>query len=147
MANVLIIKELICKYFASCVHLIIPLILTFRFLIFDIRKRNLQLLMIILCGTKVLTSFDKKEGDGRIPYPFFDFYHQSWYFCFFIILSILVFGFGISVLFDYLNKKCEKLIFQFEPKEKEGENGLMKDNQQIFVESTALLKNNKNIKI
>ena len=92
--------------------------------------------MIILCGTKVLTSFDKKEGDGRIPYPFFDFYHQSWYFCFFIILSILVFGFGISVLFDYLNKKCEKLIFQFEPKEKEGENGLMKDNQQIFVEST-----------
>ena len=151
MANVLIIKELICKYSASCVHLIIPLILTFRFLFLDIRKRNLQLyekfygglpmlvyglIMIILCGTKVLTSFDKKEGDGRIPYPFFDFYHQSWYFCFFIILSILVFGFGISVLFDYLNKKCEKLIFPFEPKEKEGENGLMKDNQQIFVEST-----------
>ena len=43
MANVLIIKELICKYFASCVHLIIPLILTFRFLFLDIRKRNLQL--------------------------------------------------------------------------------------------------------
>ena len=69
MANVLIIKELICKYFASCVHLIIPLILTFRFLFLDIRKRNLQLyekfygglpmlvyglIMIILCGTKVL---------------------------------------------------------------------------------------------
>ena len=52
--------------------------------------------MIILCGKKVFTSFDKKEGDGRIPYPFFDFYHQSWYFCFFIILSILVFGFGIN---------------------------------------------------
>ena len=42
MANVLIIKELICKYSASCVHLIIPLILTFRFLFLDIRKRNLQ---------------------------------------------------------------------------------------------------------
>ena len=86
MANVEIIKELICKYSASCVHLIIPLILTFRFLFLDIRKRNLQLhekfygglpmlvyglIMIILCGTKVLTSFDKKEGDARIPYPFF----------------------------------------------------------------------------
>ena len=43
MANVEIIKELICKYSASCVHLIIPLILTFRFLFLDIRKRNLQL--------------------------------------------------------------------------------------------------------
>ena len=42
MANVEIIKELICKYSASCVHLIIPLILTFRFLFLDIRKRNLQ---------------------------------------------------------------------------------------------------------
>ena len=97
MANVEIIKELIGKYSASCVHLIIPLILTFRFLFLDIRKRNLKLyekfygglpmlvyglIMIILCGTKVFTSFDKKEGDGRIPYPFFDFYHQSWYFCF-----------------------------------------------------------------
>ena len=43
MANVEIIKELIGKYSASCVHLIIPLILTFRFLFLDIRKRNLQL--------------------------------------------------------------------------------------------------------
>ena len=94
------------------------------------------LIMIILCGTKVFTSFDKKEGDGRIPYPFFDFYHQSWYFCFFILLFILVFGFGISVLFDFLNRKCEKLIFPYESKEKEEEEGLVGDNQQILVDST-----------
>ena len=150
MSNGEWIKALIGTYSMSNVHIIIPLILTFRFLFLDMRKRNLKLyekfvgglpmsvyglIMIILCGTKVFTSFDKKEGDGRIPYPFFDFYHQSWYFCFFILLFILVFGFGISVLFDFLNKKCEKLIFQYEPIEKKGEEGFTKDNQQIFVET------------
>ena len=151
IANKSIIIGLVGTFGGAVLHIIIPLSIVFRFLFLDIRQRNLKIyerfagglpmivygvIMYILCVAKVFTSFDKKQGDGRIPYPFFDVYHQPWYFCFFIALFILVFGFGISVLFDYLNKKCEKLIFPFEPKEKEGENGLMKDNQQIFVEST-----------
>ena len=152
MSNSKMIKGLIGTYSASSVHILIPLILVFRFLFLDIRERNLKLyekfvgglpmlvyglIMIILCGSKTFTSFDKKEGDGRIPYPFFDFYHQSWYFCFFIILFILVFGFGIGFLFDFLNKKCEKLIFPYDPKEKEVEGGFTNDNQQILVEQNA----------
>ena len=70
--------------------------------------------MFILCGAKVFTSYDINEGDGNIPYPFFDLYHQSWYFCFLIALIIFIFGFGISFLFDFLNKKCENLIFPFD---------------------------------
>ena len=151
MSNAKWIKGLIGTYSMLSAHLLIPLILTFRFLFLDMRERDLKLyekfvgglsmtvygiIMIILCGAKVFTSFDKREGDGKIPYPFFDFYHQSWYFCFFILLFILVFGFGISILFDFLNRKCEKLIFPYESKEKEEEEGLVRDNQQIFVDST-----------
>jgi len=150
MSNGIWIKGLIGTYPSSSAHILIPLILTFRFLFLDMRERDLKLyekfvgglpmtvygiIMIILCGAKVFTSFDKREGDGKIPYPFFDFYHQSCYFCFLILLFILVFGFGISVLFDFLNKKCEKLIFPYESKEQK-EEGLVKDNQLIFVEST-----------
>ena len=45
-------------------------------------------ILYILCGAKAFTSFDKKDGDGKIPYPFFDVYHQDWYFCFFIAIFI-----------------------------------------------------------
>ena len=37
-------------------------------------------IMYILYGAKAFTSFDKREGDDRVPYPFFDVYHQPWYF-------------------------------------------------------------------
>ena len=98
-------------------------------------------IMYILCVAKVFTSFDKIQGDGRIPYPFqgdgripypfFDVYHQPWYFCFFIALFILVFGFGISVLFDFINKKSQKLIFPCESIEKI-EEGLVTDDVQLI---------------
>ena len=129
MAPIDIIKALIGTYKASSVHITIPLLLTFRFLFLDQRKRQLKIyekffggipmliygiIMYILCGAKVFTSFDKKYGDAKIPYPFFDLYHQSWYFCFFIGIFIFIFGFGISFLFDLLNKKCEKLIFPYD---------------------------------
>ena len=129
MANSNIIKALIGTYKASSVHITIPLLLTFRFLFLDQRKRQLKLyekffggipmliygiIMYILCGAKVFTSFNKDEGDAKIPYPFFDLYHQTWYFCTFIGIFIFIFGFGISFLFDLLNKKCEKLIFPYD---------------------------------
>ena len=92
-------------------------------------------IMYILCVAKVFTSFDKKQGDGRIPYPFFDVYHQPWYFCFFIALFILVFGFGISVLFDFINKKSQKLLFPCESLENLEERLNSSDDQQIFAGS------------
>ena len=129
IANNEIIKALIGTYKGSSVHITIPLLITFRFLFLDQRKRQLKIyekffggipmiiygiIIYILCGAKIFTSFDKAEGDARIPYPFFDIYHQSWYFCFFIGIFIFIFGFGISFLFDLLNKKCEKLIFPYD---------------------------------
>ena len=123
---------LIGSYEMSSAHITIPLLLTFRFLFLDKRKRQLKIyekffggipmciygiIMYILCIGKVFTSFDKKQGDGKIPYPFFDVYHQSWYFCFFIAIFIFIFGFGISFLFDFINKKCEKLIFPYDSSE------------------------------
>ena len=77
--------------------------------------------MFILCGAKVFTSYDKDNGDGKIPYPFFDLYHQSWYISFFIILLIFIFGFGIGFLFDFLNKKLEKLIFPYDSSSEDDE--------------------------
>ena len=132
MSNSEMIEGFIGTYRASSVHITIPLLLTFRFLFLDKRKRQLKIyekffggipmciygiIMYILCIGKVFTSFDKKQGDGKIPYPFFDVYHQSWYFCFFIAIFIFIFGFGISFLFDFINKKCEKLIFPYDSSE------------------------------
>ena len=142
MSNKELVVGLIGTYKASSVHITIPVLLTFRFLFLDTRKRELKLIekfigglpmvvygviMYILCGTKVFTSFDRAEGDGRIPYPFFDIYHQTWYFCLLIAIFIFVFGFGISVLFDFLNKKCEKCIFPYENIEKLEEVGIIRD--------------------
>ena len=150
-ANSTLIKALVGSFGASVLHLVIPVLLVFRFLFLDIRKRNLKIYekfvgglpmivygitMYILCVAKVFTSFDKKEGDARIPYPFFDVYHHPWHFCFLIALAIFLFGFGISVLFDFLNKKCEKLIFPCETIENIEERLTNSDEQQILDGST-----------
>ena len=123
------IKELIGTYKGSNVHIIIPLLLIFRFLFLDQRKRQLKIyerfyggipmsiygiIIYILCGAKVFTSFDKDKGDAKIPYSFFDIYHRAWYFCLLIGIFIFIFGFGASFLLDLLNKKCEKLIFPYD---------------------------------
>ena len=134
MSNNEMIIGLIGSYKASSVHITIPLLLTFRFLFLDKRERQLKIyekfyggipmllygiILFILCGAKVFTSFDKDEGDGKIPYPFLDIYHQTWYFSFFITLFIFIFGFGIGFLLDFLNKKCENLIFPFDSSSEE----------------------------
>lgn len=114
MANEEYTIGLIGTYKASSVHITIPVLLIFRFLFLDKRKRDLKIyekimggapmciygtIMFILCGAKVFKSFDKKEGDGKIPYPFFDVYHQAWYFCF---LSLFLYLYLVLVLAYYL---------------------------------------------
>ena len=121
-------KGLVGTYNTSTVHIVIPILLAFRFLFLDNRKRDLKLyekfyggipmliygtIMYILCGEKIFTSFDDFDGDGKIPYPFFDVYHQKWYLCFLVAPSIFIFGFRMSFLFDFLNKKFEKLIWPY----------------------------------
>ena len=141
-------KGLIGTYKASSVHITIPVILTFRFLFLDSRERDLKLyekfvggipmiiygaIMYTLCCAKVFTSYYKEEGDAKIPYPFFDVYHKEWYFCLFIAIFIFIFGFGISFLFDFLNKKLEKLIFPYDLIEEENdvkEERLFSDSQK-----------------
>ena len=134
---------LIGSYEMSSAHITIPLLLTFRFLFLDKRERLLKLyekfyggipmliygiIMFILCGAKVFTSYDINEGDGNIPYPFLDLYHQSWYFCFLIALIIFIFGFGISFLFDFLNKKFDNLIFPYDSSSEEEDFNKNKEN-------------------
>ena len=120
---------LIGTYRASTVHITIPILLTFRFLFLDIRKRELKFyekffggipmvvygaIMFSLCCARVFTSYNEDEGDAKIPYLFFDVYHQNFHFCISIMLFIFAFGFGISFLFDYLNKKFKEVIFPCE---------------------------------
>ena len=143
-------KGLIGSYKSSSVHITIPIILTFRFLFLDSRKRDLKLyekfiggipmviygaIMYSLCSAKVFTSYNKEEGDAKIPYPFLDVYHKKWYFCLFIAIFIFVFGFGISFLFDFLNKKFEKVIFPYDStEEEENEN----TDGRLFVDSQKI---------
>ena len=119
---------LVGSYNASSFHVTIPILLNLRFIFLDMRERDFKLyeklyggipmclygvIMYILCGAKVFKSFDKNEGDGKIPYPFLDVYHQDWWFCTLIALFIFVFGFGIGFLLDFLNKKFQNLIFPY----------------------------------
>ena len=123
-------KALVGSYNASSFHVTIPILLNFIFIFLDIRERDFKLyekfiggapmclygvIMFILCIAKVFKSFDKnvENGDGKIPYPFLDIYHQKWYFCFGCAIFIFVFGFGIGFLLDFLNKKCGKLILPY----------------------------------
>ena len=121
-------KGLVGSYNASSFHVTVPILLTFRFIFLDVRKRDLKLIekfigglptllygiiLFILCISKVFTSYDKIDGDGRVPYPFLDVYHQNWLFCLGCGLFIFIFGFGIGFLLDFLNKKCEKLILPY----------------------------------
>ena len=123
-------KGLVGSFNASCFHITIPILLNFRFIFLDMRERDLKLcekfyggapmclygvIMLILCIAKVFKSYDRyiENGDGKIPYPFLDVYHEKWYFCFGIAIFIFVFGFGIGFLLEFLNKKCEKLILPY----------------------------------
>ena len=126
---------LVGSYNASSFHVTIPILLNLRFIFLDVRERDFKfyekfyggipmciygVIMYILCGAKVFKSFDKNQGDGKIPYPFLDVYHQAWWFCTLIAIFIFVFGFGIGFLLDFLNKKCENLIFPYTQKEDDG---------------------------
>jgi len=126
---------LVGSFNASSFHITIPILLNLRFIFLDVRERDFRfyeklyggipmclygVIMFILCGAKVFKSFNKDEGDGKIPYPFLDVYHQSWWFCTFCALFIFVFGFGIGFLLDFLNKKCQNLIFPYAQKEDAG---------------------------
>ena len=153
MSNHEWIVGLIGTYKSSSVHITIPVLLVFRFLFLDKRKRELKIYekitsgipmliygttMFILCGTKVFKSFSKDDGDGKIPYPFFDVYHQEWYFCFFIALFIFILGFGSGILFDFLNKKCHNCILAYDVEEEERDQDNQDKEQKLFIESTKI---------
>ena len=124
-------KGLVGSFNASCFHITIPILLNFRFIFLDMRERDLKIyekfyggtpmclygvIMLFLCILKVFKSCDRyiENGDGKIPYPFLDVYHEKWYFCFGIAFFIFAFGFGIGFLLEFLNKKCEKLILPYD---------------------------------
>lgn len=126
------IINLVGTFNSSSLHVTIPILLNIRFVFFDERERDFNLYekfiggmpmllygvtMFILCGAKVFLSFgdngndENGDKDGKIPYPFFDIYHESWAFCLFVSIFIFAFGFGIGFLLDFLNKKFENKFF------------------------------------
>ena len=58
-------------------------------------------------------------------------------------MFIIVFGFFISVLFDFLNKKCEKFIFPCEKLQIIEEALVCDDEQRIFPDSNDDKEQNK----
>ena len=156
-------KALVGSYNASSFHVTVPILLTFRFIFLDIRQRDLKLLekfyggiptfvygiiLFILCISKVFTSYDKEEGDGNVPYPFLDVYHQNWLFCLGCGLFIFVFGFGVGFLLDFLNKKCEKLILPYEfILEKEDKKEEIKEGVKIYSKEEEKVDEIKEIEI
>lgn len=122
-------------YHNSINHIINPILIIFRFIFLEVRERDLSffeklfggipmliygLIMLFLCIFKVFTGYGK-EGDGNIPYPFLDIYHRNIAFCLLSLIFIIVFGFGIGFLFDFINKKCENLIYPYLFKEDDEE--------------------------
>jgi hypothetical protein len=118
---------LIDTYNASSFHIIIPILLNLKFIFLDAKERDLLLyekilggvpmivygfIMLILCLCKVFTGYGE-EGDGNIPYPFFDIYHQNVFLPIMSTIFILGFGFGIGFLLDFLNKKCENIVYPY----------------------------------
>ena len=118
---------LIDTYNASSFHITIPILLNLKFIFLDAKERDLffyeklfggiptityGIIMFTLCICKVFTGYGE-EGDGNIPYPFLDIYHQNALLPLMSGVFIIVFGFGIGFLLDFLNKKCENIIYPY----------------------------------
>ena len=120
--------ELINTYKASSLHITNPILLNVRFLLFDTRERDLPIyekffggipmftygiILSILCASKAFTGYGD-VGDGNIPYPFLDFYHQNPLISVFGVLFVLIIGFAFSVLLDFLNKKLDQKVLPYD---------------------------------
>ena len=118
---------LIDTYNASSFHITIPILLNLKFIFLDAKERDLffyekmfggiptityGFIMFILCLCKVFTGYGE-VGDGNIPYPFLDIYHQNVFLCIISALFIFSFGFGLGFLLDFLNKKCENIVYPY----------------------------------
>jgi hypothetical protein len=69
--------------------------------------------LTILCKAKAFTGYGD-VGDGNIPYPFLDFYHQNPLISVFGVLFVLIIGFAFSVLLDFLNKKLYEKVLPYD---------------------------------
>ena len=131
-------NALVGSFNASSFHITIPILINIRFIFLDVRERDLKfkekfigglpmcsygIIMYILCGSKIFKTFDKDKngGDGKIPYPFLDIYHQNLFFCIFSAIFIFAFGFSIGFLLDYLNKIFKDFFSPYEKLESDNE--------------------------
>jgi hypothetical protein len=118
---------LIDTYNASSFHITIPILLNLKFIFLDAKDRDLFIyekilggipmftygfIMLILCLCKVFTGYGD-VGDGNIPYPFLDIYHQNAFLSLISALFIFFFGFGMGFFLDFLNKKCENIVYPY----------------------------------
>lgn len=110
------------NYAMFVLHVLIPIIVTFRFIFFDKKESKISnkqtlfgsapvLIYGIIILILVLSGVFNKENN-RIPYPFFNFDSESWLFSTFSVIGIIAVTFGLCILFNYLNEKYGEVLFE-----------------------------------
>ena len=110
------------NYAMFVLHVLIPIIVTFRFIFFDKKESKISnkqtlfgsapvLIYGIIILILVLSGVFTKENK-RIPYPFFNFDSESWLFSTFSVIAIVAVTFGLCILFNYLNEKYGEVLFE-----------------------------------
>lgn len=111
--------KFINSFTGTSLHIIIPLLVIFRFLFLDFRIKEIKFLFkfsgfipMIIYGIiiSILILF-KIIKDDKIPYSFLDYYNNNILINFLTILLLPSLGLFFSFLFDYFNKKFETVIF------------------------------------
>ena len=112
---------IITPYEMINLHLLIPILITFRFIFLDKKQNNISILKslygtipisiygLIIFFLVVFKVFTKENN--KIPYPFFEIYTNLWYFSFLSIGGIVSATFGLCVLLNYLNEKLKDKLF------------------------------------
>ncbi len=116
--------SIITPYEMINLHLLIPILITFRFIFLDKKQNNISILKslygtipisiygLIIFFLVVFKVFTKENN--KIPYPFFEIYTNSWYFSFLSIGGIVSATFGLCILLNYLNEKLNDKLFGYE---------------------------------
>lgn len=116
--------SIITPYEMINLHLLIPILITFRFIFLDKKQNNISILKslygtipisiygLIIFFLVVFKVFTKENN--KIPYPFFEIYTNPWYFSFLSIGGIVSATFGLCILLNYLNEKLNDKLFGYE---------------------------------
>ena len=139
-------RILIGNYTMFNLHLLIPVIVTIRFIFFEKKATKITIVNSLLGSIPVLVYgviviflviikvFN--EENKKIPYPFLNFYGNPWWLS--IIYLIILFGFifGFCVLLNYLNELFQKKLY--DKKEEESNTNFITTNTVPYEKTYEL---------